>query len=116
MNRMRTARLITPFRIATRNPVCFVTRLQVAGRSAESAISLLTHCISEETTVEPLGVSRLSFAASACSLAGIGEYTNCANPLETLRFSVALTVNPFTGYSPVPIPDSLRCVELRAMG
>jgi len=79
-------------------------------------ISLLTHYISEETTREPLGVSRLSFAASACSLAGIGEYTNCANPLETLRFSVALTVNPFIGYSPVPIPDSSRCVEARAMG
>ena len=47
-------------------------------------ISLLTHYISEETTREPLGVSRLSFAASACSLAGIGEHTNCSKPLETL--------------------------------
>ena len=57
-------------------------------------ISLLTHYISEETTREPLGVSWLLFATSACSLAGIGEHTNCSKPLETLRFSVALTVNP----------------------
>ena len=69
-------------------------------------ISLLTHCITEETTREPLGVSWLLFATSACSLAGIGEHTNCANPLETLGFSAPPPVNPFTTRSPVQIPDS----------